>query len=318
MKTLRILHIENQAGVPYSISEGQKQLGHDSKVLETYRGFVNEPHDFELYYGGNLEILKNLRNLSNVIKLAKGYDLIHLHGGVHWKRVDALAIRKILRKPMVVHYHGSETRQGYGLHYRNLWKVKLVSRPDLLEWLPEARFIRSPIAGILRKELPEYPLKVLHMYHNPKTKGSGAIIRVLESLKKEGLDFEYEIIIKKPHEEALKAIARSHIVIDQFLDREKDRIPSVIGMISLESMAMGRAVISTMDTKYRQYYPECPVVYCEPNEADLAEGIRRIADEPGVLRHLVESGVKYVNEYHSPLKTAKELDSIYSQILPPR
>jgi glycosyltransferase involved in cell wall biosynthesis len=310
---MRILHIENQAGVPHSIAIGQRQIGHEALVLETYPNFLNEPHDLEMFYGPNIQVVKNLRNAIGIVKLARSFDIVHLHGGVHWKRFDAVAIKRILNKPMVVHYHGSETRLGYGLSYKNLWKVKIVSRPDLLEWLPDARFIKSPIAGITKKELPDYPLKILHMYHNPTTKGSSSIVKVLESLKKEGVDLEYNIIVKQPHSEALRAISSSHIVVDQFLDRKKNKIPSIIGMVSLEAMAMGRGVISTMDKEYRKYYPGCPVVYCEPDEEDLAKRIIEYVDNKDKLHLLVNSSAEYVQKEHSPLEVAKLLDKIYEE-----
>jgi hypothetical protein len=180
-----------------------------------------------------------------------------------------------------------------------------------LEWLPDAQFIRNPIAEIEPKRLPEYPLKILHMYHNPITKGSQTIDRVLKFLKDEKLDFEYKILVKRPHCEAIDAISKCHLVIDQFLDRSKTGIPSIIGMVSLESMAMGRGVISTMDREYRRYYPECPVIQVEPNEKELADRIRECARDQSIIRRLANSGVEYIQKNHSPLETAKQLDLIY-------
>lgn len=271
---MKILHLENTAGVAYALSRGQRQLGHEADVLETYWSPMSFPHDKELYYRG--DFLDDLSTMRKVVKEARDYDLVHVHAGVHWKRFDVVAISRLLRKPVVVHYHGSETRLGYGLAYRRLWKHTIVGRPDLMPAHPHATFIRNPVIGVERVPLPEGRLHVLHAFSNPDTKGSALIRGTLEELVEEGASLDFTILEKVDHSKVLDVMARSHVVIDQLIDSKATGLPSIIGVVALEAMAMGRLAVSSFDEEYRKFYPECPVLVLESSKDALKKALREV------------------------------------------
>jgi glycosyltransferase involved in cell wall biosynthesis len=310
---MRILHLENTAGVAYALSRGQRELGHEADVLETYWSPLSFPHDKDLYYKGRF--FSDAGNMRKVVREAKGYDIIHVHAGVHWKRFDVVAISQLLRKPVVVHYHGSETRLGYGLAYRRLWKHTIVGRPDLIPAHPNATFIRNPVIGVEHAPLPEGRLRVLHAFHNPETKGSAVISQALQELVDEGADLEFTVLEKVGHDQVIEEMRRSHVVIDQLVDTKKTGLASIIGVVALEAMAMGRAVVSSFDQEYRRFYPGCPVLAVAPEKDALKHALAGLAIQREELVGLSRSGPEYVREYHSPRATAEEVVKVYRKAL---
>ena len=80
---MRILHVENQAGVAWQLAQAQRRLGHDAVVIETYANPLNLPHDRDFYYS-HQSFREDLTNGLRIVRFARDFDIIHLHGGIHW------------------------------------------------------------------------------------------------------------------------------------------------------------------------------------------------------------------------------------------
>jgi len=50
----------------------------------------------DLYYGQK-GIFNDLRTTNKVIQLSEGYDMVHVHGRLSWKRFDILGIKSLKR-----------------------------------------------------------------------------------------------------------------------------------------------------------------------------------------------------------------------------
>ena len=140
---MNILHIENVAGVATTLSRAQRALGHRSDVLITWPNKFNYDIDFDYNYqdrGVRLPL-----DIFRVIKLAGKYDLLHVHGGLTRKRLDIVLGKFFSRNPIFIHFHGSETRMGYGTHYKWLMAEGVVSTPDLLRWWPDLTYVPNPV-----------------------------------------------------------------------------------------------------------------------------------------------------------------------------
>ena len=310
---MRILHVENVAGVPAILARAQNVIGHHAAVLETYRNPYNFPHDQELYYGNGL--IRDLSNMRRVSRSCVGFDLVHVHGGLNRKRLDVLGMKIVHQKPIIVHYHGSETRMGYGMAFRSMVKAKIVSRPDLLKWHKDATFVPNPIENVpeCRFDMSTAP-KVIHVSNNPTFKGTGIIKEAMAELANEGLAFQFELVENRPHKEVLEKISNSHILIDQVLPISDD-LPSIIGMVSLEAMVRGKATISTFDKEFRTFYPECPVLAIEYGKAPLKEAIRRLVNDIDIAMKLGAEGRKYVLDHHSPKVICDQVLRVYEKAL---
>jgi hypothetical protein len=311
---MRILHVENLAGVPAILAKAQIASGHQAKVLETHRNPYNFPHDLELYYGGNGPF-HDIRTMKRVSRSSIDFDLVHVHGGLNRKRLDVLGMHVIHRKPIIVHYHGSETRMGYGMAYRSVAKAKIVSRPDLLRWHKDATFIPNPIESVpeCRFDASAVP-KVVHVSNNPALKGTGIIKEAMAELAEEGLAFDFELVENKSHSDVLEKMAGSHVLIDQVLPGRED-LPSIIGMVSLEAMVRGKAVVSTFDREFRSFYPGCPVQAIDFGKTPLKEAVRHLIKDMDLTMQLGVLGRRYVSDHHSPMVICDKVLGVYEKAL---
>jgi glycosyltransferase involved in cell wall biosynthesis len=309
---MRILHIENTAGVATLLSRGESILGHESDVLETWPSYATFYHDYEHPYGGSY--YRTLWQMKRTIDLAKKYDIIHVHAGMARKRIDYPWIRNFLGKPFVVHYHGSESRMGYGMHYQNLADAKVVATPDLLHYHPKATFIPNPMMP-MEAEWSEGELRFLHLPNDRVAKGTEHILRAVRGLEAEGRRVSFTLRERIPHDEALKEIARSNIIIDQVSTHLGGAGAGLMGTVSLEGMAMGKAVICSLDpNKYGRYYPPgYPGIYAD--EKTIKDVMSSLLDDPQKVRELGERGRKWISDYFRPEIIARQHVEIYERVM---
>lgn len=310
MTPLKILHIENTAGVAAMIAKGERALGHESDVLETWRSASGYPHDIEHYYDGSMPHI--LREMSRTVRDAKRYDIIHAHSGLARRRVDYTIIKRVYGKPLVVHYHGSDCRMGYGNHHRSLPDARIVATPDLLSFHPNAEFIPNPMEP-MGAAWPDGRFKIIHMPTNRVKKGTEAVLRACEALNYKG--FDLVLIENRTHDEALAALSRAHVLVDQ-VNRTLDGHPAgLIGVASLEGMAMGKAVIGSMSLDgYGRYYPQgYPGIYAD--EETLRSVLETLVSEPEKARRAGEAGQRWIGENLRPEIIAKRHIAVYRRVL---
>jgi glycosyltransferase involved in cell wall biosynthesis len=234
---------------------------------------------------------------------------------MHWKRWDALAIKLYRRKPMVVHYHGSDARDGYGMSYRFLADHKFLSRPDLLKWVPDGEFVPNPVGELPYSFDPGSRPRVVHMAVNRRTKGTDLIAKALNELKEEGLDFKPVVLERIDHAVAMELLSLSHILIDQVIDPRTSGLPSIIGLATLEAMSMGKAAISTFDPEYRSYYPGCPVIAISADAEALKRAVRGCVSDLEAVRERGLAGREYVRKNHSADEIVKRMMPVYESLV---
>ncbi len=312
---LKILHLDNTSGIASLLREGQRRAGLDSRILQTWDCSMYCPHDYENYYHG-----RSVRTVFEMLKtadVAKEFDIVHVHSGISGGRLDVLAIKLLELMPMVVHYHGQDTRRRYAMRYRSLANAKIVATPDLLKWHPTARFIPNPVSAVDREYdygLGRTPV-VVHLATNPKLKGTALIEKAVEELKAEGLRFEYRFVQGLSQAEAQKIIRESHVVIDQVVDEKETGIPGLMGLVTFEGMAVGRPVICHVDPQYLKFYPECPVVNVLVDKKDLKTKLRYLIDNQEEAQRLGRLGYEYVRKHHNVDIIAAKVDEVYREVL---
>lgn len=311
---MRILHIENTAGVAWQIAQGQRALGHQAEVLETYRGWIRFGHDHENYYEGPVIPIKMLRTLL----LARQFDIIHVHAGIAFKRIDIPAIKRLLRKPLVVHYHGSETRMGYGMHYQDLADAKIVATPDLLQWHPGATYVPIPQASLEYHQEFDGRLKVLHSPTNRRLKGTDLILEAIDRAKEEGVPFDFTLVEGASHEELLERFRHNNVYIDRVIAEADGRPIGTMGVAPLEAMSTGNAVVMHINEQYLQFYEGCPVINVQPTVESVVSSLRDLATRPEKIKELGERGARYVAETRDPKAIAQMCLDIYERVLAKR
>jgi hypothetical protein len=208
-------------------------------------------------------------------------DIVH----VHYCRYPAYATL-LSFKPYIVHCHGTDIRNGI-----NSWQMfclrkarkVLVSTPDLLEILPNAKWLPNPINQEHFKPLKEhYENKVLYFpkwYENIQDKLNTVC-------KKLG----YVLTLKEkrdiPYEEMPIFLNQFDIYVDRFTIKSYSKT-------ALEAMACGLAVIG-----YKH---------------DLKEALKDLKDI-GKRRVYVSQQKKLILSNHERGKVAANLVEIYRQV----
>jgi len=309
---MKILHIENTAGVASIIAKAQNEIGHEAHVLETWRrkgSNISFPHDFENYYEGPTIPFKMLRT----VMTTRPYDIIHLHGGIARKRIDISIIKRIWKQPLVVHYHGSETRMGYGLHGQNLIDSKIVATPDLLDQHPKATYIPIPQGRLPFSFSERAPTHIIHAPTNRQLKGTDLILNAIDILSRRTDGFVFELVENVTHEEMLKKFRQAHIYIDRVISEYKGQKIGTMGVAPLEAMSSGCAMVMHINPEFVNYYQGCPVINVEVSPVALADTLERIIQDRGHLFSLATRGSEYVANERNPLKIARMIDSVYDR-----
>ena len=177
---MKILHINDQAGVACILAKYQRFNGQQSKVLS-----YNKIDKFGIlkYYKDYVDIVDRDNFIKYCISEAKDADVIHIHS----KEELVIKMRKTFgnSKKIILHYHGTDIRQNkdnptvstmrnikiksklfaargrYRLrlvqmgYYKSLEKLRmesqnladeiLVSTSDLLSLLPNAKYLPNPV-----------------------------------------------------------------------------------------------------------------------------------------------------------------------------
>jgi len=309
---MRVLHLNNPAQVATNLVNAQRSLGVESSLVVTstkgwHSNFDHNLSDIDTnHVKGKLAVGKKLYDL------IKDCDILHYHGqAVSEGYRDLVMWSGIMSKPVILHHHGSEIRnKQYPKFASNLVKHRYVSTPDLLEFVPDAEWLPNPVnLDNLDYSKPdtEGPLKILHAPTNRKVKNTEAVLSAISNLEEEGLDIQFTLVEDSQHSDLLQQITSHDLIID-WLNPEF----GIYGVFSIESMALGRAVICSLtDSLYDKY--DIPVVSIQPRV--LASKIKEFYNDRKLLVEVGKTGHDFVQKHHNPVESAKKVVKQYESIL---
>jgi len=230
---MRVLHVWNTAGVASVIAKYQaKVLGWDTWVVTR-----SEFDRFGLtVYGEAMRCGARMFSLRVLLK-ARGYDVIHIHS---CDKILPLLKRLYPRKPLVLHYHGSEVRGKWSAkrEYCRLADVVLVSTPDLLDGAPEGViYLPNPVDTEIFKPMPTLrrSLTAVYLIKHQKGEDPGWAKRVASKL---GLRLTVRDRMKDPI--PYPKLPRFLNSFEYYIDR--NYVPS-LSKTALEALACGLKVI---------------------------------------------------------------------------
>ena len=154
---MKILHLNNIAGLPMVIAKEQRRQGHEVDVLDLHKQAFD--------YGGNGTTI----SLSERLLLPfKHYDVFHLHSASCYPRYLDIHLHKLLKNKVLYHHHGSDVR--FTVCPAQKWnKIHLVSNPDLLKWCEKAVYLPYPIEN-LKWRAENEDFKAIQEFHALKQK----------------------------------------------------------------------------------------------------------------------------------------------------
>jgi glycosyltransferase involved in cell wall biosynthesis len=350
---LKVLHLPyNVASMVSNSVLALRSVGVEAKGISfgrsnrlTEAGIVT----FEDFKGNN-QIQKRIKQLNYLLtfyRMIKWADIVHWY----WK-ADILPaniefkLLKYFKKPAVVEWLGNDIRIPEvefkdNPYYKSEWEhevtslqwaslnrsrkiqypfskygFKIVTSPGmdrylLPEYFPSPHFyLRQRI--FLDNFKPEYPdgqKKVPTIVHGSavkKTKGTEYIRIALNRLK---LKYEFEEVMleKVSRKEALLQMQRADIYVDQLILGHH-------GLAAVEAMAFGKPVICYIKPSLLNQYPaELPIINANPD--DIYDKLKMLIENSVMRNEVGLKGRKYVEEYHDHRKLAREMVSIYENVI---
>ena len=250
-----------------------------------------------------------------VEQLLRTSDVFHFHMTADeyielgpFKPVDFLK-----GKIIVHHHHGHPDFRGNPEKYRNKYKERrrrhlLVSTPDLLKLLPEARWqpnlvpVNDPLYTPLENK-PDKPIIICHSPTRKELKNTNEFVHAVNKLKRESrIPIELRLIENTPHKECLCLKRESHILFDH--------LQGYYGVSSLEGLSQGLCVIASLDDlnkrHIRNYFEvdDLPWMDCRPE--DICETLSKLL-QPWKLEKMKTDSRNFMTEYWNDRKLAQNL-----------
>jgi glycosyltransferase involved in cell wall biosynthesis len=158
----------------------------------------------------------------------------------------------------------------------------------------------------LDKYKPNYDvnsrIKILHAPSDDGIKGTKYIINSIEILtkfvKNAGLQFDFELIRNKSHNETIEMIKSCDILIDQMT-------AGWYGLISIEAMALGKTTVCYIDNKLYDYLPDLPIINLNPD--NLSDGLLKLIENKNELPKYGRAGREFAEKYHDHIKNSKKI-----------
>jgi glycosyltransferase involved in cell wall biosynthesis len=336
---VRILHApRNVANQAWAMAQGLRARGHEVEVWQYGRSPYGFPADRTIKPGDGPDVF--LATLFEA--LGREFDVVHFHFAQSLVPARSLLpwfwdlpVWRARGARIVFSFHGSDVRLK-SHHVADEWSFhryadipgdeeKIAARLSVIRayadrmtissvlsqpYLPDATYLPKavevsalPTVAPVRRTRPV----VLHAPSRRETKGTDFVLAGLEELRSRGFEFDFDLVERVPHGEAVARAAAADIVVDKLLGGDA-------GVGSLEAMALGKVVVARIREEVRRRHPDLPVVSADPETfpnvmEELLGSERRRAE-------LGEQGRAYVLAEHDAAVVGARLEELYSGIVP--
>ncbi len=191
--------------------------------------------------------------------------------------------------------------------------------PDLMHVLPE----RTQFFPYAHPNLNDWqfcgvetnglrPLRVIHAPSNPLIKGTRFIEDALETLRREGLVFEYIKVQGMANDEARRVYETADLLIDQLL-------AGWYGGLSGELMALGKPVICYIRQEDLRFLPatmaeDLPIINADP--LTITSVLRRVLSLPrSELAQIGRRSRAFMERWHHPEEIGRRVKADYESAM---
>lgn len=333
---MRILHgMSEVAGQGIYTVKGLRENGYLANMAVWRKNIGGYETDVDLKIGREKYQYPfyGIKIVAFALKALLKYDLYHFHFGYslipyHFD----LPLLKMTGKEYFVEFHGSDLRfLFYDIEYKYLkthWINPSIRKKAQMQTKKLVRNAKGIILHDieLKKHLPmdiDVPIYIVPLrvdiskfepcyskktrkpiiVHAPSKRSTKGTDQILIELQKVTGDYELILVEGKTQNEAFEIYKKADIIIDQIS-------VGTYGVFAIESMALGKPVITYIDDEMRESFPESlPIISCDFN--NLAKNIELLIDNQQLRYDLGIKGRKYVERYHDNLKVTKYLGEIY-------
>ena len=232
-------------------------------------------------------------------------DVVELDGGLEFYRDGRLVRRlKEMGKKIICCYTGSDLRvRGVIPEIDRIADVNVTVEFDHIYFHPNIHHVFFPFDverfSVVNRE-PRGALRIGHAPTNRAAKGSDRILAELKRLQQYHA-IEIVLIENLPYQEALKLKATCDIFVDQIGDLG-------YGINSLEALAMGIPVATSLVRGFSEHYPDHPFI--EVTAQTLAAKLQPLLGDPELRRSIGLKGREWVAKYHDPVKVVKRIHAL--------
>jgi hypothetical protein len=207
-------------------------------------------------------------------------------------------------KTIVAHYHGNDIRNKKERESLKNLDKKIISTPDLKEFLPDAEWIPFPynIRDMKERKGWNDTITIVHAPSNRSKKGTACIMRALKNLQKK-YTLQIEIIEGKPNSYVLHKMKSADIVIDQVG-------PGWYGKVTIEALYAGAIPCFYIDPALENVIPEH--FFVNITETRITQQIAHIIEDESLRNTLRKRGYTYIREYHDSRTIMDRLLALYT------
>ncbi|WP_078434161.1 hypothetical protein [Metabacillus halosaccharovorans] len=334
----RVLHLPyNPAGQMSTQSLELKKLGVSSSFCNYYESKFKYPIDIPSPIS-NIPVNQRKKYMHAFAKKKINYyNIFHFHGGQSFTSAfyTDLPLLKKMGKKMIMSYWGSEVRRFSIAKQKNPFAIVKLYNEDLITsrlanvsqyidtvivpdhelleyvygYFKKIYIVRASVEG--SNFQPLYPSErntrplIVHAPSDRRIKGTEFILKAIDNLKTK-VDFDFKLIENMSNAEVVNWYKKADIVVDQL------RL-GIYGTVSIESMLMGKPVISYVRDDLKQKYPSgLPVISASPHtiEKELYDLIKN----PKLRYELGVKGRIYAENNHLPEKIARQLITVYNSL----
>ena len=335
---LRIIHgLSEVAGQNSYSVRGLREIGENAESVVYYE------HPFRYPYDKCLNIDKSNKKMIPlyVSKLGvffltamKKYDCFHFHYGHSILNGVELPVYRLFKKKVFFEFHGSDLRdyqtfcKKCGLscdpneatsprqHRRNRKICKtadgiIVHDDELIPYLPKecVPVFVVPLRVDVTRFQPHYPnpdtkkIRIVHAPSKRAIKGTEYVLKAFHSLQSRYDNLELVLVEGKTQQEALEIYKTADIVVDQLY-------AGTYGVFAIESMAMGKPVITYISEEMKEKLPEeLPIV--SGNTHTIESAMETLICDGNLRRSIGIAAREYVENYHDYRYVACCLREIY-------
>lgn len=337
MPVVRVLHLPSnpadQAGI---VVRTLRDLGHDAELWH----FGPSPFGFDVDRVIDIDDHDPRSIWPHLLEAIERFDVFHFHYGRSffsqgWQEFPLywdLPLLRMLGKKIIFTFHGSDCRtpEAHAKHnpFSHLFFEHLtpdvdriaksiavistyadhlaVVSAELRPYVPGSVVVERafPLAGFAEQPAAQREIPVLlHAPSRRSVKGTERIVEVLDTLKAEGVRFEFRMIEGLPHDEVLALIRDADVVIDQVVMGDH-------GVVSVEAMAANRVAVAYLTDPVRKANPGSPVYLADPDT--FKDRMRELIIDADLRMKHASAGRAYVAEHFDAAVIAQRCLALYA------
>ncbi|MFC1822688.1 glycosyltransferase family 1 protein [Thermodesulfobacteriota bacterium] len=263
-------------------------------------------------------------DFEEICELLKSADIIHFHIlSDENMELGPIKVKDYINGKVVIHHHHGHPEfrahpEKYREKYRRLRRSVLVSTPDLLKLLPEARWQPNLVPIDDPLYLPEHvrlngALVIGQSATRKDLKNTEDLLEVAAKIQKEcnAPKVLLDIIENTDYRECLRRKNRCHIIFDH--------MQGYYGVSSLESLSQGKPVIAGLDDWNLDHIKKftekssLPWIICRTKD-ELKKTLYVLTQDRERIQNLGQESRKFICRHWSDKKTINTLIDFYHSL----